>query len=485
MRTGAQTRSMAAEESEQVYTASRVRYWDQYLRAAPRYETFRRYYRQRLIEIYRFLIPAGARVLEVGCGRGDLLAALSPSRGVGVDFSPAMIETARSRHPELQFVQADAHSLKLGEPFDYIVCSDLVNELWDVQRVFEVLAAHCHPRARLLLNLHSNLWQGPRGFASAIGVARPQMIQNWLTPEDVSNLLYLADFDVIRTSHEILWPLPTPLVASLGNRLLVKIWPFGYLALTNLVIARPRLKERLPAPVVSVVVPARNEAGNIRALFDRVPDMGRGTELIFVEGGSTDDTYSAIGREMEVRKRPMTKLLRQTGKGKGDAVRLGFAAATGQLLMILDADLTVAPEDLPRFYEAWISGKGDFINGVRLVYPMEERAMRFFNLVGNKFFSSAFSFLLGQAVKDTACGTKVLSKVDYQPILANRAYFGDFDRFGDFDLLFGASKFNLKIVDLPIRYSERVYGETKMQRWRIGWLLLRMVFLGLRRLKFV
>ena len=213
--------------------------------------------------------------------------------------------------------------------------------------------------------------------------------------------------------------------------------------------------------------------------------MGRGTELIFVEGGSTDPTYDTIKREMELRQRPMTSLLRQSGKGKGDAVRLGFAHASGEVLMILDADLTVAPEDLPRFYDAWVSGKGDFVNGVRLIYPMEEGAMRFFNLLGNKFFSLAFSFLLGQNVKDTACGTKVLSRAHYEPILANRAYFGDYDRFGDFDLLFGAAKFNLRIVDLPIRYRERTYGETKMQRWRIGWLLIRMVFLGLRRLKFV
>ena len=181
----------------------------------------------------------------------------------------------------------------------------------------------------------------------------------------------------------------------------------------------------------------------------------------------------------------MTKLLRQTGKGKADAVRLGFANATGEVLIILDADLTVAPEDLPRFYEAWLTGKGDFINGVRMVYPMEEKAMRFLNMVGNKLFSFAFSFLLGQKIKDTACGTKVLSKTHYEPIVKNRAYFGNFDRFGDWDLLFGAAKFNLKIVDLPIRYRERVYGETKMQRWRIGVLLSRMVIVGLKKLKFV
>jgi glycosyltransferase involved in cell wall biosynthesis len=178
-------------------------------------------------------------------------------------------------------------------------------------------------------------------------------------------------------------------------------------------------------------------------------------------------------------------LLQQTGVGKGDAVRRGFAIASGDMLMILDADMTVPPEDLPRFYEVLRSAKGDFANGVRLVYPMEDQAMRYLNMVGNKFFSLAFSWLLGQPIKDTLCGTKVLWKVDYDLIVANRSYLGDFDPFGDFDLLFGAAKLNHKIVDLPIRYRERKYGTTNIQRWKHGWLLLRMVLFAARRIKFL
>jgi glycosyltransferase involved in cell wall biosynthesis len=213
--------------------------------------------------------------------------------------------------------------------------------------------------------------------------------------------------------------------------------------------------------------------------------MGAGTELIFVEGGSTDDTYDVIEKAIKNNSHRGTKLSRQTGKGKGDAVRLGFNNASGDILMILDADLTVPPEDLPRFYEALFKGKAEFVNGVRLVYPMEKEAMRFFNLLGNKFFSLFFSWLLGQPIKDTLCGTKVLWKKDYERIAANRSYFGDFDPFGDFDLLFGAAKLNLKIIEIPIRYRERTYGTTNISRWRHGWLLLRMVFFALRRIKFI
>jgi ubiquinone/menaquinone biosynthesis C-methylase UbiE len=471
-------------DDETEYTQRRRGYWDDFARNFSRWEGPRRYYQKRLAEIFRFVVPPGMRILELGCGRGDLLEALRPSRGVGIDFSPAMVGLARERYPEIEFVEADVHSLNLNEQFDFIVCSDLVNLLWDVQQVFAVASRHSHSSTRLLINSHSRLWEIPRRVAEMLHLVPLQPAPNWLTVEDIHHLLTLTDFEVIRRSAEIMWPVRTPLVDRIANRCLVKFSPFRWLGVTNFIMARP-----VPAPksdvVVSVVVPARNEAGNIANIFDRVPEMGAGTELIFVEGNSKDDTYAAIEREIARRHGCQAKLFKQPGKGKGDAVRVGFANATGELLMILDADLTVPPEDLPRFYEAWRTGKGDFINGERLVYPMQDRAMRFFNLVANKFFGIAFSWLLGQTIKDSLCGTKVLSRRDYEMIAANRSYFGDFDPFGDFDLLFGAAKYNLKIIDLPVRYRERVYGETNIQRWRHGALLLRMVVLALFRLKFV
>src|SRR5262249_10237602 len=275
------------------------------------------------------------------------------------------------------------------------------------------------------------------------------LYQNWLTVEDITNLLNLADCEVIKRSQEILLPLPVPLLADLSNRFLVKLWPFKHLALTNFIVARPRPGLCARRPSVSVIIPARNEAGNISDIFTRTPDMGEGTELVFVEGHSRDDTYATIETAIAAHPERSCQLVRQTGVGKGDAVRLGFAEARGEVLMILDADLTVAPEDLPRFYEALCSGKMEFINGVRLVYPMEKQAMPFLNLLGKKFFSLAFSWLMGQPIKDTLCGTKVFWKQDFEAIAANPAFFGDFDPFGDFDLIFGAVKLNLKVADLP------------------------------------
>jgi ubiquinone/menaquinone biosynthesis C-methylase UbiE len=473
-------------QKQTAYTDRRRSYWDAFAQQLRRWAGPRRYYQRRLAEIYSFLIPPGMRVLEIGSGLGDLLAAVRPSAGVGVDLSPTMAAVARERHPQLEFLVADAQELDLRQTFDYVICADLVNDLWDVQTVLSNIHRHCTPSTRVILNAYSRVWELPRRLAEACGIAKPLLPQNWLLASDIENLFYLSDFEVIRFSPEILCPFPIPLFGPWLNRFVVRLWPFSLFALTNLLIARPRpVPATTPEPIVTVVVAARNEEGNVPQIFDRVPEMGGGTELIFVEGNSTDQTYDAIRREIERRPGIRARLFKQPGKGKGDAVRVGFREASGEVMMILDADLTVSPEDLPRFYEAWRSGKAEFVNGVRLVYPMEEKAMRFFNIIGNRFFSLAFTWLFNQNVKDTLCGTKVLSRRHYDMIAANRAYFGEIDPFGDFDLLFGAAKYNMKIVDLPVRYGERTYGDTNIQRWRHGVILLRMVLLAMRRLKFV
>ena len=476
------------DQAADSYRVARVAHWNSVSKAMERRHRLSEHYRGRLIELYRFLCPPGKRVLELGCAQGDLLAALDPGHGVGVDFSPEMIEQAREKHPHLKFSEQDVRDLKLDETFDVIILSDLVNDLWDVQETLTRVRRHCTPRTRVILNFYSRLWELPLSIAQSLGLARPNLPQNWLTVEDVTSLLLLANFEVIRTREEVLLPLPIPLLSGLANRYLVKLWPFRIGALTHMLVARPAIdtsESERERPRVSVVVAARNESGNIENIFARTPELGSGTELVFVEGGSSDNTYEAIEQAIAAHPERTCKLFKQKGKGKGDAVRLGFAHATGDILMILDADLTVAPEELPRFVEILTSGKAEFANGCRLVYPMESSAMRFFNLVGNKFFSMAFTWLLGQPLKDTLCGTKTMWREDYEALVANRSYFGDFDPFGDFDLLFGAAKLNLKILDLPIRYRDRTYGETNISRWKHGWLLLKMVIFAARRIKFI
>ena len=438
-----------SDQAYKDYSHRRQKHWDEIAGWVASKRGWSGAYHRRLAEIYRHLVPGGLRILEIGCGSGDLLAALQPAFGVGLELSPRMAALAKQRHPELTVLLADAHALSLDATFDVIILSDLLNDVWDVQTVFEEVRRLCKPNTRVITNCYSRLWEIPLGLAQTFGLAKPNLDQNWLAPEDVSNLLHLCGYDVIRQWPDVLFPLPVPLLSEFFNRFLGRIWPFTGLSLCNFSVSRLVPAPQADLPRVSVIVPARNEAGNVPDIFARVPEMGAGTELIFVEGHSSDDTYAAIEREMTVHPERLCKLFRQTGKGKGDAVRLGFNEAAGDILMILDADLTVPPEDLPRFYEALMSGKAEFANGVRLVYPMEGNAMRFLNLLGNKFFSVVFSWLLGQPIKDTLCGTKVLWKEDYRRIAENRAYFGDFDPFGDFDLIFGAARLSLKSLTCP------------------------------------
>lgn len=334
------------------------------------------------------------------------------------------------------------------------------------------------------MNYHNNVWHPILHLAEKAGWKAPSPPQNWLATQDLRNLLHLAGWETLKHEAGILWPLRTPGWERLCNAILA---PFlKPLCLTQFLVARP-----LPQPVpekafsCTVVIPARNESGNLKAAIERTPEMGLGTEILFIEGHSTDDTWERIQELIQQFPDRNIRALRQSGKGKGNAVREAFAEARGDLLFILDADLTMPPEQLPKFYEALRSGKADFVNGVRLVYPMEQEAMRFLNMVANHLFGLAFTWLIGQRVKDTLCGTKVLFRKDYERIAAAREYFGDFDPFGDFDLLFGASKLNLKILDLPIRYAARTYGSTNIDRWRDGALLFRMVGFALRKIKFI
>lgn len=468
------------------YTQTRLAHWDSIAGERDKWRGMGGAYHCRLSEIYRFLINPRQRVLEIGCAEGDLLASLRPSVGTGIDYSNEMLKRAKEKHPDLDFINMDAHNISdLRGPYDFIILSDLVNDLWDVQAVFEQIRSVSTPHTRIIINSYSRLWELPLKIAQKLKLSTQMLNQNWLTPDDIIGLLDLAGFQVFRSWQEILFPLPIPILDVFFNRFLVRFWLFREMALANFIIARLQPEPKMEKPVVSVIVPARNEAGNIKAIFERVPIMGSKTELVFVEGHSKDDTFNTIEREIAAHPSIPSLLLQQTGVGKGDAVRLGYDKASGDILMILDADLTVPPEDLPRFYDALCSGKGEFINGVRLVYPMEDQAMRFLNLLGNKAFSLAFSWLLGQPIKDTLCGTKVLWKSDYQVIAANRSYFGKFDPFGDFDLIFGAVKQNLRIIDLPIRYRERKYGSTNISRWKHGFLLVKMVWFAARRIKFV
>ena len=443
-----------------------------------------RYYHQLLEKYFAFIIPQGKRVLEIGCGSGDLLNAVKPAYGVGIDFVPEMIEMARQKYGHCHFHTCDAEDMRMEETFDYIIVSDTLGCLWDAQAVIRNIRNLCHAQTRIVISQYSFLWEPVIKILECLGLKQKLPNSNWFSGRDIVNLLAIEDFQVVKTEGKILFPLNIPLLSVFFNSFIGNLPLLNNLCLVGLIVARPLPKEDVRASV-SIIIPARNECGNIENAIKRTPAFGTSQEFIFIEGHSSDNTYEEMERVKAACPEKNIKLMRQTGKGKGNAVREAFDAATGDILMILDADLTVPPEELPKFYDALCRGKGEFINGCRLVYPMDKNAMRFLNLLGNKFFGWFFSYLLSQPLKDTLCGTKVLFRKDYETIKANRAYFGDFDPFGDFDLLFGAAKQNLKITEIIIRYKDREYGSTQISRFKHGLLLFRMSFFAARKIKFI
>tara|TARA_Y100001968_G_scaffold91344_1_gene82190 strand:+ start:787 stop:2178 length:1392 start_codon:yes stop_codon:yes gene_type:complete len=445
-------------------------------------------YYKDLQAIHKLLVPEGKKILEIGCGNGDLLMSLQPVLGYGIENDIESVKEANIRHPNLIINVAQPHEISEElldyNKFDIILLNNTLNTVNDVQLLLEKLELYSHQNTRLIIIYHNWLWQPLLKIAEKIGQRQPQPPESWLTPGDIKNLLNISGWELLKQGNRCLIPRYIPFVTSITNRWISQLPIFENLGLTHWMIARTTKRSKVNASV-SVIIPARNESGNISSAIERMPILGKSTEVIFVEGHSTDDTWQEIESICSNYKGPLLlRKYKQSGKGKADAVWLGFEKAQGEMLIILDADLTVRPEDLPRFVKSMQEGKGDFMNGCRLVYPRTNNAMPFLNTLANRFFAAIFSWLLRQRLKDTLCGTKVIWNKDYQDLKKGRKYFGDFDPFGDFDLLFGASKLNLKISEIPIRYQERTYGKSNISHFKEGLILARMCIVAAKKLRF-
>jgi SAM-dependent methyltransferase len=445
-------------------------------------------YREDDRRFMQFLIPPGKRVLELGCGSGELLAALQPSYGVGVDFSARTVARARSLHPDLNFVLGDAEDgptlAGIEGPFDYIVIADTIAMFEDIDGTLRLVHQLCTPSTRITIAYYSHLWEPILKLGELFKFKSRQSQINYIATSDFLNLMDLADFEVISREQRQLIPLRWFGLGPLVNRFVAPLPGIRQLCLRSYIVGRPMRKFTDRKFSVSIVIPCRNEKGNIENAILRMPRFGAPQEILFVEGNSSDGTFEECERVRDAYKNIWNiKVLKQDGKGKGDAVRKGFAAATGEVLMILDADLTMPPEALPKYHAIIETGKAEFVNGTRLIYPMEHEAMRPLNFIANRCFAYLFSYLVNTRLTDTLCGTKVLLRKDYEVLARERDYFGNFDPFGDFDLIFGAAKQNLKIIETPIHYKARTFGETQISRFRDGWLLLRMVWFAYRKLK--
>lgn len=432
-----------------------------------------RYYYDRIKRMLRFIIEPNKRVLEVRCQVGDLLASVEPCYGVGVEISQKLVDVARHNYPNLNFVCANPEELALGEKFDYVIVGHIFDTV-DILGALNQVMAHCTQSTRIVIINYNQVWEPVLELASSLGARSPYVEPNWVSAEDVNQFLVLSGFTPLRTHQILLFPKYIPLISGLFNEFLAKLPGLRRLCMIQLIVARPKpLAHDESKTSVSVVVPCRNEKGNVQVAVERIPEMGSHTEIIFCDDKSTDGTADEVRRMQKLYPNRDIRLLDGPGICKAENVWTGFRAATGDVLMILDADLTVMPEELPFFFTALVANTGEFVNGSRLVYPVPKTAMKFFNRAGNRVFGVVFSYLLSQRFKDTLCGTKALWRKDWLKIEKNLGSWGIRDLWGDYELIFGASKLHLEIVEMPVHYQERTYGVTKMTR--VFWNGVRML----------
>lgn len=445
-----------------------------------------RYFYRKLGDFLKFIIEPGSSAVIFRSEIGQLFDNLELSRAAGVDICEKMVDEAKRRNPGVEFRSADPEDVSFDGTFENIVFYSL-GDIIDIEKAFLNTAAFSDDSTRLIVINYNYLWRPLVFLAEKLGLKVPQPTQNWLNIPVIENLLHISGYEVVKEYYQVLFPYNVPVLSWFLNGVVAKLPIVKKLCFLQILVAR-----KAPSPAagreykVSVIIPCKNEKGNVEDAVRRVPEMGRGTEIIFCDDKSTDGTAEEVRRVIAKYPERDIKLVPGPGICKAKNVWAGFDAATGDILMILDADLTVIPEELPYFYAAISSGAGEFINGTRMVYPMQKEAMRTLNIIGNKFFSSTFSYLLGQNLTDTLCGTKVLFRRDWPRIKRLLGSWGITDRWGDYELIFGAAKLHLKIVEVPVHYLERTYGETKMtKRFQNGLVMLRMCLAALKKFKFV
>ncbi len=447
-----------------------------------------RYYHRTLLKYYKTIVPENSTVLELGCGTGNLVGNLAPLYGVGVDISDEMIKIAKESYPSVEFICEDIETLSLDKKFDYIIISGTLGTVKNIQLLLRNVLLFAIPDTRIMVDFYNPLWNPVIRLGQRTGLKMPELIKNWLSVDDIENFLYVSGYQVIKRKFMLLFPKNIPLLSFILNRFIGKLPLIRRFSFNQIVIARPDMPPGKNDELTSsVVITCRDEEGNIEGLVTRIPQMGKHTEIIFVEGHSKDNTIGRI-REM-IKKYPDKdiKLLKQKGIGQGDAFRYGYDEAKGDLVIWLEADLTTPPEEAQLFWETFITGRGEYINGSRFIYKMQKSAMPLFNFLGNRFFGILFTILLKQRFTDTLCGFKAISKKNYLKIRKQIDYFGDFDPFGDFELIFGAIKNNLKVADIPVHYQPREYGESKayggsfLSFARHGFLLIRMSWIAFKK----
>lgn len=437
------------------------------------------YYDDR-VRWLRAIVPAHASVIDLGCGIGSVLSRLPNQEKVGVDLSPAMIDIARQRDVTSTYVTDNVEELTARGTYDYVLLLDTIHYLSDVGSALRSIRNQlCHERTRIVITHYNFLWAPVFLLGQFLGWKTKFPEQNWLSRSAILNLLHIEGFEAVQVGERVICPLSIPFVEPLCNRILASLPILRALCLVRVIVARPVWPERHEY-TVTVLSAVRNEKGNIQRIVESMPAMGRSTELLFVEGHSTDGTWEEIQRVLASYSGVLRiRALKQDGVGKANALHSGAAASSGEMIVVYDGDYTVDPQELPQLYEVLADGRCEFVNASRLVYPMQQGAMRLLNLFGNALFSMMFSWLFQQKLVDTLSPVKAFFRRDYRRMDTR------FDPFGDFDFFLGAARQQLLMREVPVHYLSRVYGTTKLRPFHHGWILLRLWWRGAKMLRWV
>jgi len=439
-----------------------------------------KYYHKRIRKVFSFIIPPNKKILFFGSYDGKILASLRPKMGIGIEVERKIFKIAKKRHLKLKFLNISYDSYIPKEKFDYIILNSTLGQTTDMLRVLKNIFRACCPSTKILIYQHNYLWEGILNFAEKLSLKRKEGVQNWLSINDVKTYLEGANFQVTRIFRRTIFPLNFFGLGKVLNFIGALIPFFDFFKLDQFIIARPEphlFPKSLPKSL-TICITVRNEKGNIEKIIKSIPKICNQQEILFVEGHSTDGTKEEILKIKKKYSHKNVRVIGQPGIGQGDAIRVGFKAAKGEIIIIYEGDNTADPKDLQYFYKAMKSGKYEFIEGSRFVYPINNQTMPIINQLGNTFFAKWFSFFLGHRTTDVLCGIKSILKRDFNLIYKRWGFLGFEDPFGDFELIYGATRMGLKFGEIPTRYYSRTYGETKTRPFTHGLYLLKMAAKG-------